>query len=148
MISEYLHPENIQVVQHVRDWQQAVDIVSSLLLEHGDITSSYVEAMKNSISAPGGTYIDMGGGIALAHARPETGVVHTSLSLLHTVEPFDLAGDPKHPITVMYCLAAQDANTHIELMQSLAQLLTDEAARDEINACETTERLRQVMAKF
>ncbi|KEF29049.1 PTS sugar transporter subunit IIA [Bifidobacterium pseudocatenulatum IPLA36007] len=129
----------------VSGWREAVDTVTAPLVEHGAIKPSYVDAIKESIAAPGGTYIDLGWGIALAHARPEAGVVSTSLSVLHVGKPFLLADDEKHPITTMFCLGAVDSNAHIEMMQALAGLLTDEQQRTALEHATTVEQLRAVL---
>lgn len=147
MLGQYLNADDIDYRQSVADWKEAVDIVAKPLLERGTITPDYVTAIKSSIAGPNGTYIDLGGGVALAHARPETGVVHTSLSVMHVTEAFLLADDPAHPITTMFCLAAQDSNSHIELMQALAGLLTDQARRERLDAARSVEDLVEVLCK-
>ncbi|WP_044088122.1 PTS sugar transporter subunit IIA [Bifidobacterium bombi] len=125
MFDKYFTDGDILFACEVSGWSEAVDMVAAPLLEAGSITDGYVDAIKKSIVSPGGTYIDLGGQVALAHARPEFGVNATSLSVLHVAKPFLLADDSNHPISTMFCLAAKDANTHIELMQGLAGLLTD-----------------------
>lgn len=134
MLTEYIPEGGVMVADEVLDWREAVSEVTRPLLDVGAIRESYVEAIIASISGPNGTYIDVGGGVAMAHARPESGVVKTSLSVLHVARPFDLADDPEHPITTMFCLAAEDADSHIELMQALAGLLTDPARLEAVNA--------------
>ena len=79
-------------------------------------------------------------------ARPETGVVATSLSVLHVGEPFLLADDEAHPIVTMFCLAAQDANAHIDLMQALASLLTDAGRLAAMNAAGDADELAAALA--
>ena len=106
----------------------------------------YVDAIKTSIASPGGTYIDLGGGVALAHARPESGVVSTSLSVLRVGKPFLLADDEDHPINTMFCLAAKDSNAHIDLMQSLALLLTDSGKLAVLNASSNVDELAAALA--
>nr|WP_217626135.1 PTS sugar transporter subunit IIA [Bifidobacterium santillanense] len=130
----------------VSDWREAVDEVTRPLLDADAITGGYIDAIKTSISSPGGTYIDLGGGVALAHARPETGVNRTSLSVLHVDEPFDLADDAAHPISTMFCLAAEDSNAHIDLMQALAGLLTDTDRLAAVNTASDADELAKALA--
>ncbi|BAQ32621.1 PTS sugar transporter subunit IIA [Bifidobacterium scardovii] len=146
MLTSYFQPGGMLYADHVSGWSEAVDMVARPLLDAGTITDGYVDAIKASISAPGGTYIDLGGGAALAHARPETGVVATSLSVLHVGEPFLLADDEAHPIVTMFCLAAQDANAHIDLMQALASLLTDAGRLAAMNAAGDADELAAALA--
>lgn len=146
MLSSYLQSGGVLVIDKVADWREAVDVVTRPILDADTITDGYVEAIKTSISSPGGTYIDLGGGVALAHARPETGVKTTSLSVLHVGEPFALADDASHPISTMFCLAAEDANAHIDLMQALASLLTDADRLAAVNAAGSVAELTAALA--
>ncbi|MCI1219069.1 MAG: PTS sugar transporter subunit IIA [Bifidobacterium sp.] len=147
MLSQYVDSDSILYRKSVTDWRQAVDIVAAPLLHNGAITPEYIEAMKTSIASPGGTYIDLGGGVALAHARPESGVNATALTVLHVETPFLLADSAEHPISTMFCLAATDANAHIALMQDLAALLTDDEGRDALNTATTVDEIRSVFGE-
>ncbi len=130
MLNEYLTPDRVMIRSHVDSWREAIDLVGGLLVAHGDVESSYVEAIKTSIAGPGGTYIDLGAGVALAHAPPEAGALRIGLSLLKLDRPIFLADDPHHPITVFIALAARDNASHLEVMRELAELLTDTDRRE------------------
>lgn len=145
MFEEYFQDGSILFFQRVSGWREAVDKVTAPLLAADAITVGYVEAIKESISAPGGTYIDLGGQVALAHARPESGVKTTSLSVLHVGKPFLLADSREHPITTMFCLAAKDSNEHIELMQGLAGLLTDADKLQALHNASGVEDLKKLL---
>lgn len=142
----YFQPDGMLYVDQVSDWREAVDLVTRPLLDAGTIERGYVDAIKTSIASPGGTYIDLGGGVALAHARPESGVVSTSLSVLRVGKPFLLADNEDHPINTMFCLAAKDSNAHIDLMQSLALLLTDSGKLAALNASSNVDELAAALA--
>ncbi|WP_169332015.1 PTS sugar transporter subunit IIA [Corynebacterium caspium] len=120
------------VRQAVANWETAIDLLGEILIAKGNASAEYIAAIKNSIKAPGGTYIDLGFGIALAHARPEAGVKSTGIAVLRLVEPVLLADDPAHPITVFIALAAQDSSTHLAVMQNLAQVLSDVPSRTQL----------------
>lgn len=146
MLIQYFPSQAIQATPSVKDWREAIDIATRPLLSSGAITREYVDAIKKSIAAPGGTYIDLGSEIAMAHARPESGVTRTALSVLNVKKPFLLSDSPDHPIRTLFCLAAQDANTHIELMQGLASLLGDEDARSALTSADTPESLTKALS--
>ena len=146
MLTSYFRPGDMLHATRVTGWREAVDTAAAPLLADGRITPDYVEAIKTTIAAPGGTYIDLGGGVALAHSRPENGVNATCLSVLHVDEPFALADDEAHPITTMFCLAAEDSNAHIDLMQALAGLLTDPERLAALNAAADVEALAAALA--
>ncbi|RMI09516.1 PTS sugar transporter subunit IIA [Cellulomonas triticagri] len=133
MLTQYLDERTMLFPDRVDGWRDAIEQVAAPLLADGAITREYVDAMLTSI-ANGGTYIDLGYGIALAHARPESGVVRTGLSALW-VRPAVLLNDEEaHPIRLFVCLAAADSSAHLAALAQLGQLLTDEAARDALLA--------------
>lgn len=146
MLKEMIAPDSVIYVPQVSGWREAVDIAASPLLEHGDIRESYVDAIKSSIDSPGGTYIDLGGGIALAHARPETGVIRSALSVLRVGKSFLLADDEQHPIEVLFCLGAKDSDSHIDMMKNLAELLTNDDKRQALMRAKDKETLRAALA--
>lgn len=140
MLSDYLTPETILFATDadsaVDGWRDAINRVSAPLLDSGAITQEYVDAMTDSIAA-GGIYIDLGYGIALAHSRPENGVVATGLSYLRVAPAVLLNDDADHPIDLFLCLAATDPTGHIETMAELAGLLTDDELRTSLLAAQT-----------
>lgn len=134
MLSDFLTTDTIAFADDVTDWRTAVALAAEPLVENGAITPEYVQAMTDTIAGPGGTYMDLGFGVALAHSRPENGVVRTGLSFLRVRPAVLLADDPDHPIDLFLCLAATDPTGHIAAMQELATLLTDEDRRTRLLA--------------
>ena len=147
MLTDYLTTDTILFAEHVDGWREAIALVSQPLLDAGSITSGYVDSMTDSI-AGGGTYIDLGFGIALAHSRPEAGVVHTGLSSLRVTPPVLLNDEESHPIDQFFCLAATDAQGHLETMQELAGLLSDDELRSELLAAQTPAQVTAVLHKI
>ncbi|GAB3401682.1 hypothetical protein GCM10027515_10560 [Schumannella luteola] len=144
MLSDHLTPERILFADDVDGWRDAVQRVAAPLLADGSIEPGYVQAMLDSIAA-GGTYIDLGFGIALAHARPEAGVNRTGLSSLRVRPAVLLNDEAAHPIDLFLCLAASDPTGHLETMQELAGLLTDAEQRDALLAATTPAEVSAVI---
>ncbi|MEL0626111.1 PTS sugar transporter subunit IIA [Salinibacterium amurskyense] len=147
MLTNYLTPETILFAENVEGWREAIALVAQPLLNSGSITSDYVDSMTDSI-AGGGTYIDLGFGVALAHSRPEAGVVHTGLSSLRVTPAVLLNDEASHPIDQFFCLAATDAQGHLEAMQELAGLLSDDELRSELLAAQTPAEVTAVLHKI
>ena len=145
LLNEYFPEGTVMYRDGVAGWEEAVDVVTGPLVDLGRIKPSYVDAIKASIRKPGGTYIDLGQGIAMAHARPEAGVVTTSLSVLKVGSPFLLADSQDHPISTLFCLAAQDSNSHLSLMQSLATFLSDAKNQERLGKAANVEELRTIL---
>lgn len=129
MLTTHLNENTLLFAENVDGWRDAIERVSAPLLESGRISRDYVDAMLESI-ADGGTYIDLGYGIALAHARPERGVIETGLSALWVRPEVLLNDEAEHPISFFVCLAAADSTSHLETMAELGALLSDDETRD------------------
>ncbi|MFD7288739.1 PTS sugar transporter subunit IIA [Streptomyces sp. NPDC059863] len=147
MLSELLTEEKIRFSTDHLTWRQAVTQVAEPLLAAGDITSGYVDAMIDSIAA-GGTYIDLGYGIALAHARPESGAVRTALSMLRLAEPAPLLDQPEHSVDLYFCFAAVDAAAHTGAMASLARILSDAETREALRDARSAARVTKLITRF
>lgn len=133
MLTMHLNDDTLLFAENLGGWRDAIELVSTPLLESGSISREYVDAMLESI-ADGGTYIDLGYGIALAHARPERGVIKTGLSALWVRPSVLLNDEAEHPISFFVCLAAADSTSHLETMAELGALLSDDATRDALLA--------------
>ncbi|GGF42752.1 hypothetical protein GCM10010922_17810 [Microbacterium sorbitolivorans] len=137
MLTSHLNESTLLFAEELPGWRDAIELVSTPLLEQGRISRDYVDAMLESIAA-GGTYIDLGYGIALAHARPERGVIETGMSALWVRPEVLLNDEEAHPISLFVCLAAADSTSHLATMAALGELLSDDAARDSLLAATTT----------
>jgi PTS system ascorbate-specific IIA component len=144
VLCDYLTPKTTLFADDVTQWRDAVERVAAPLLDNGAITRDYVAAMIDSIAA-GGTYIDLGFGIALAHSRPEDGVVATGLSSLRVRPSVLLNDDPLHPIDLFICLAAVDNQGHLGTLMELARLLIDGERRTRLLAARTTAEISAVI---
>ncbi|EWS82574.1 PTS sugar transporter subunit IIA [Brachybacterium phenoliresistens] len=145
MLDDTLREDRVLFASH-DSWRTAVEAAAAPLLEDGSITPGYLEQVLTNIAAPGGTYMDLGFGIALAHARPEAGVHATGLSLLVLPEPVALADDPAHPVSLVFVLAATDGEEHRAVMAQLARLLVNATARAELAAARTYQDVRGAIA--
>ena len=110
---------NIQIVEEVENWEKSIEIASKPLLEKGMIEKTYIEAMINSIKKIG-FYVVLRENLAMPHARPEDGVIKTSLSLLK-INNYVYYGERKVQIVII--LAASDSNSHINIIMQLSELL-------------------------
>jgi PTS system ascorbate-specific IIA component len=122
MLSKLLTTETVQIQRGGDfDWRDAIKKAADPLLNQGKIEKSYVQAMITLVEKHG-PYINIGPGIALAHARPENGVREMGISLLKVDPPIPLVNSA-HPIQLFFVLAAVDNTKHLQVMKELAALL-------------------------
>lgn len=132
MIKDVLSDDGINLNLNVRNWEEAIIETSRPLLERGTIEDSYVDAMVNSVKEYG-PYIVIGKHLALAHARPEDGVNQLGLSVATLNPPIPFGNEETDPVKIIFCLAATDSYSHLNIMKSLVNLLNDKADISELS---------------
>lgn len=145
MLTSLLTNERITIGTAV-GWVDAVRVAAQPLVEDGSVELSYIEKIIENIAAPSGTYMDLGFGFTLAHARPEAGVNRTAVSLMVLEEPVLLADSPDHPVRVVVVLAAHAANDHQSTMAAIAKLLIDPDAREGLASARSSSDVQRVLA--
>ncbi|MGJ3509296.1 PTS sugar transporter subunit IIA [Enemella sp. A6] len=136
--------ERIDITDEVMDWKQAIARCAEPLLADGSIEDRYVEAVYTTAEKMG-PFFDFGKGVAVPHARPEEGTNAVALSLLRTRTPVLLLDREDHPIEVWILLAATDAESHVDVLRSLATVLTDD---EKVAALKNAETPEEILAVF
>ncbi|MBK0092759.1 PTS sugar transporter subunit IIA [Erwinia sp. S59] len=122
----------IQVGISATDWREVIALAAQPLVSGGYVMDSYPEAVIANTLTHGAYYV-FEEGIAIPHARPETGVLKDCFSMIVLDEPISFEGSDKADIVIMF--GARDSNAHIEEgIRAIVSLLEDE---------ETLVRLRQ-----
>ena len=122
MLSDIFTNQRILVREEAKDWQEAIYKAANPLMEEGCFDHTYVEAMLHLIDEFG-PYIVITKGVALAHARPEDGVRCGGLSVMTLRHPVEFGNTENDPVQIVFCLAATDANTHLDIMRNLVRLI-------------------------
>lgn len=125
MITTWLPAENIQIVDSVNDWKQAITLSAQPLLAKGAITEDYIKAIFNSHQELGPYYV-LAPGLAMPHARPEQGAIKNGLSLLHIKQGVSFYADENDPIYVVIMLCALSGEEHINMITALAEIFSDD----------------------
>lgn len=133
---EQITTENISVGVHATDWEDAVRLSSEYMLETHAIEQSYIYAMIEALHRLG-PYIVLGKHVALAHARPEQGVNKLSVHFTTLTPPIPFGNDKFDPVCLIITLAATDANSHLELISELADILIEEENINRLSKCQT-----------
>lgn len=124
MLKDLINDNQIQLNQVVKDWKEAIKLSAQPLLKQGFITQSYIEAMINSVEEYG-PYIVIGPSIALAHARPEDGANKLGVSITTLSKPVNFGNPENDPVHIVFCLAAIDNYSHLNVMKAIVQLIND-----------------------
>ncbi len=144
MITTWLPVENIQIVDSVSDWKQAIRLSAQPLLAKETITEEYVEAIFKSHQELGPYYV-LAPGLAMPHARPEQGAIKNGLSLLHIKQGVSFNADENDPIYVVIMLCALSGDEHINMITALAEIFSDDERLSALLKASTMETIQTVI---
>lgn len=124
-----------------RDWKDAIRKGGALLLTSGSCKGSYIDAMIDGCER-NGPYIVIGPGLAMPHARPETGVLETGYALVTLKKGVDFGDEENDPIDILVFMAAKDHVTHAEeAMLQVADFCDNSDLIMELRVCKTVEEV-------
>lgn len=113
------------------DRDAAVRRTGELLTAGGAVDDAYTEEMLAALEEYG-PYIVVAPGVALAHSRPSASVHGVAFSVLTLDPPVVFGHAENDPVRLVVGLAAPDAESHIEALRQMADLLGDDAARERL----------------
>ena len=142
-LPELIRPNLVAVDVEVDSWQDAIRAVGKLLVDDHAVEERFTNAMIE-LAIEFGPYIVIAPGIALPHARPEDGVIKSSIAVIKLRKPVEFGNIDNDPVYLVIALAAKDKTEHIQGLSELAFILRDEAKLEKIKACKDGEVLRSV----
>lgn len=144
MLEDVLKDSNILLNEQVKTWEESIRRVSEPLIKEKVIEPSYVTAMIDSVKEYG-PYIVIGKYIALAHARPEDGVNQLGISVATLKQPIEFGNEENDPVKIIFCLAAVDSYSHLNIMKSLIELINDEEKVNRLSRETEIERFKEIL---
>ncbi|WP_315708785.1 PTS sugar transporter subunit IIA [Brenneria uluponensis] len=145
MLSRWLTPEKIHVVESVNNWQEAIHLVAAPLMADKCINPEYIDAIFTSHQQQGPYYV-LAPGLAMPHARPEQGVLRNGLSLLHINQGISFGTPDNDPVYVVIMLCAISGSEHIAMITQLAELFSDETRLQTLITANTPESIHTLLA--
>lgn len=125
MLSEYLTKDLIRLQVQVADWEEAVRAGGMLLLNAGICENRYIDAMVDAVRQLG-PYMVLAPGIALAHGRPEDGVLKVGMSIINLKSPVEFGSEANDPVYLVISFGGTDNESHVAMLQELAVFLMEE----------------------
>ncbi len=142
MLKELLTPEVIRLNIAAADWEDAVRQSVQLLVDVGAADPRYVDASVDMVREMG-PYMVIAPGLALAHARPESGVLRNCLGLITLANPVEFGNPDNDPVDLVFALGAIASDEHVQLMADLARFLMNE---DSLPALRKATEVEEVLA--
>jgi ascorbate PTS system EIIA or EIIAB component len=134
-------PDQALVVGRARraadGWREAIRVACEPLVEQGAAEARYPDRCIEMVDEHG-PYIVLAPGIALAHARPEDGVLKLGVSAVTLAEPVTFGHEDNDPVDLVFAFGSPDRDQHVGLLSKLATALLDGLA-DRLRAAEDDE---------
>ncbi|MGR6980505.1 PTS sugar transporter subunit IIA [Testudinibacter sp. P27/CKL/0425] len=146
MLKSFLPLAHIQQVETVSDWQQAVKQCAEPLLQEQLIEARYLDRIFTLYDEIG-PYFVIAPQIAMPHARPEDGALDQALSLLVIKQEVDF-GSENDPVKLVILLVAKDNHSHLDMLEAVAELLSDESAVEAIIQAENSTAIAEIVHRY
>ena len=117
--------EKVVVIDKIENWENAVKLAAKPLLLDNSITENYVRSMVNNVKKFG-AYIVINDTIALAHSRPEDGVMRNCLSLLKINEGVVFDENLGDKVYLVFVLGAINNRSHIDILLKLMEIIDNQ----------------------
>lgn len=143
---QLLSKNNIQIVEEVSNWQEAIKVAANPLIENRIIEEVYVDAMIRHVEK-NGPYIIIAPEVALPHAKPEEGANGVGISMLVLKKPVFFSSESRHQVKVMFVLSSIDQVTHLRAMSELTALLSAGHNLEKLKRCTSVEEIWSILQK-
>ena len=115
-LTDILTPKMIKIIDKIDDWHNGIALAATPLLEEKYITKEYIDAMILCIETHG-TYAFITPQVILAHARPEDGVEHLSLSMMSIRNGVKFQDNRRAKVILV--LAPVDNEQHLQILKDI-----------------------------
>ena len=145
-MSEVIEARNIKLNVDASDWRDSMIKSGQLLVDSDYITKDYIDLTIKCVEE-NGPYIVIIPGLALSHSRPDVSVKKTGLSLITLSKPVCFNCD-NDPVDIVLTLAATDDTSHLQILQSMAEFISDEENIEFIKNAKSAEEVAKAINEF
>lgn len=138
-------------VDHVDTWQEAVKLSTESLVKTGYVSENYYKQIVDCIEKYG-PYVVFDHYVAMPHSQEGAeGAEKTAVGFLRVKDDVDFGTDEdgeRKIARLFFTLAAKDPSEHIDNMQQLIGIFTNEPLLDALMEANTPEDILAAEAKF
>lgn len=132
-----LQRENVQIVESVKDWIDAIRVGVQPLIDGGYVEARYIDAIIENTEKFGPYYV-LCKDLALLHASSEQGVLKKQLAITILRKPVRFKPDG-FDVRLLVTLAASDSESHMQAMQAVSNIFTDEKRIEQLATAKTAD---------
>lgn len=127
LLGELVEQKHVLFCSGIKDWREAVEKSCEPLVQDGTVEPGYAQEIIRCIEK-NGPYIVLIPGFAMPHSTEDSLLAHRSgisFMKLDKCVSFD-ANNKEKDAKVFFTLAAKDKNAHLDNMQKLFKMLSNE----------------------
>lgn len=136
----------INIVDEVKNWEEAIEIVSAPLLKDQCINQNYVEEVKENISKESYRFL-VDHDIILAHSRPNGDVKKNGLSFLKVNKGVQFPNLKNKNIKLIFVISALSIKHHMDWLQRFAKIMDDVSMVEKLNSATTKNEIIEIFKK-
>lgn len=128
------------------EWREALREGIKPLVADGSVEERYADCLIKNVEDHG-PYIVLIPGVAMPHAvEGAVGTIREAISFMRVREPvhFGAEDDPDTTATVFFTLSDVDAQSHLQNMQRLAAVMSNEEVISRLSRIESPEELLEI----
>lgn len=147
-VQRLIESRTISVRTQASDWETAVRIGGTLMVDAGLIEQRYVEAIIENHKTTG-PYFVIAPGIAMPHAKPERGVLQTGYALVTLEEPVAFGDPDNDPVDILIFAGAINREEHNhEAVPQIAELCDSPQYIQQLREASTTDEVQRALTEF
>lgn len=126
LLTEMINEKRVATDAEIKDKESAIRFAGKLLLDDGCVEPQYIDAMLK-ISSELSAYIVIAPGIAMPHARPESGALKPGFSIVTLKNELKFGHPENDPVKLIFALAAIDNTSHLKALSELSIFLNEDS---------------------
>lgn len=136
----------VNIIDEVKNWEEALEKASYPLLEDGCINKNYIEEMKNNLSKESYRFL-VDHDIILAHSRPNDDVKKNGLSFLKINKGVIFPNLENKNIKLIFVISALSVKHHMDWLQRFAKIMDDVKMVKELENATTKDEIVAIFKK-
>jgi PTS system ascorbate-specific IIA component len=143
-LSDILLEKNIIFHEKVENWEEAVFLVGKPLVENGEVTNDYIDAIIR-VNKTYGPYSVVAPGIALLHAKSTDGVNKLCLGLMILKQGVSFGVQKFDPVNILFIIGLPDSHSHLRALQDLINIIRSRGFNESILKCSSAAEAKEIV---
>lgn len=144
MLRDLLNEQVVAINQKAKNWEEAIRIAGSILMNTGKCKESYIEAMIDVVKTYG-PYIVIEDGIAMPHAKSSLDVNEDGLAIVTLKKPVDFHNRDFENVSVLFAICATNPDAHLNFLQELSGIFETENLVERMCSCKEEKEILKII---